>query len=208
MSRSSWLLFAALATAAHTTVEAGPAALCEAAAATAAAETGVPLPILTAILAAESGRGRGRGPQGWPWALNAAGQGRHPSTEDEARRQLADLQAVGVTNIDVGCFQINLLWHGAAYPAAAALLDPLTNARHAAGYLRDLHARTGDWRRAAGQYHSRDPDRAESYVRRLEALHASAQQVVAEHEPPPAERRTEPLIRFDRRLRPLIGSGS
>jgi hypothetical protein len=180
--------------------------VCAAAAAQAARETGVPPALLSAILAAETGGGPG-GAGGWPWTLNAAGRGEYLPTAAAARRRLAELAAAGVASIDVGCFQINLRWHGAAYRDPAALLDPPTNARHAAAYLRQLHAETGAWRPAAARYHSRDPARAEGYVRRLETLHAAAgpgAAPAAAPEPPATPAAQGAIVPLARRLPPLL----
>jgi hypothetical protein len=147
---------------------------CRVAAETAAAETGVPLALLLAVAATESGRrSAGGAAEPWPWAVNRAGKGRYPPDREAAETLVAEALANGERNIDIGCFQLNWHWHGAAFPSAAAMFDPLANARHAARFLADLHAETGDWRAAAGAYHSRDPDRAAAYVERLIAAHAA-----------------------------------
>lgn len=189
---------------------AGDAALCHRAAAVASAETGVPLPVLTAIMGAETGRADGdAAPEPWPWTLHATGQGHWLADAPQARATLADLIAQGERNIDIGCFQINLRWHGTAFASAADMLDPLANARHAAGYLRQLQAETGDWRRAAGAYHSRDPLRAEAYVRRVEGVHLQLAGTGADPAPAPMPPRPLPagagaaLIDLNRRLSPL-----
>ncbi len=175
--------------------------LCARAARQAAAETGVPPAILIAIAGAETGRaGAGGAPQPWPWTLHAGGRGYWLPDAAAARAELHRLIAQGQRNIDIGCFQINLHWHAAAFAAPEAMLDPLANARHAAAFLRDLHARTGDWRQAAGAYHSRDPARAEAYVTRVEAVHERLGAPAPETPPP----REGPLIDLDRRLGALV----
>jgi hypothetical protein len=181
--------------------------LCAEAAARAARATGVPAEILAAVMRAESGRPRaGAAPEPWPWTLHDAGEGLWFASRAEAAAHLAAALAAGRTNIDVGCFQVNLHWHGAAFDRAADLLDPAANALYAAGYLAELRGELGTWRAAAGAYHSRNGARAEAYVRRLEALHAaavtSAAPVAAD---PPAEphRGGGPLLRGA--AGPLIG---
>lgn len=190
-----------------------PSALCREAAETASRESGAPLPVLSAILLAESGRPAPGGQlTPWPWTLHAEGRGMWFDTAAEARARLDDLVARGVTNIDIGCFQINLHWHGGSYPSPDALLDPMANARHAARFLVDLHATAGDWRVAAGQYHSRDPVRAETYARRLETLHAAATGAADTPIPAATARPHAPiaaggiLIDLGRRIPPLLGS--
>ena len=156
---------------------------CEEAARRASQETGVSLALLRAIMLAESGRDTGQGRAAWPWTVQSQGQGHWLDTPEQALTLVQDLLDQGVTNIDVGCFQINIHWHSQAFPSLEAMLDPEANARYAAEYLRDLHAQTGDWRSAAGAYHSRDATRAETYVQRLVALHNDAAAVGSAAEP-------------------------
>jgi len=158
------------------------ARLCHDAAERAATETGVPTTVLLALALTESGR---HGPQGWnpwPWAINEAGVGRwHPSVED-VLSQARDALHRGVQSFDLGCFQINYRWHGAAFPSLEAMVDPLTNARYAATFLARLHAELGDWTQAAGAYHSRTPALATRYSDRF-AVHLAA--LVPDVAPPP-----------------------
>ena len=170
------------------------ASLCDRAARSAAAETGVSLALLRAIMLAESGRDMGQGRAAWPWTLQSQGQGHWLASADDALAMARDLMAGGETNIDIGCFQINLRWHGKAFPSLEAMLDPDTNARYAAAYLQELYQQTGDWRSAAGAYHSRDADRAESYVTRLVALHDANAGTPPPTQPDPTPDR-RPIIR-------------
>lgn len=188
-----------------------PAALCEQAARVAAHESGVPLALLRAVMTAESGRGSPASP--WPWTIQSGGRGHWLPDRAAARALAADLVAGGQDNVDLGCFQINLRWHGARFRDLDAMLDPLANARYAAAYLTALHVESGDWREAAGAYHSRDPARAESYVVRLVAAHAGAAPPDLAAPPPASPRRRAfalagargPLLAASRG--PLIGMG-
>ena len=144
--------------------------LCEGASRQAAAETGVPLAILSAVALAETGRNRGGQMRPWPWAANTGGPGHWFDTMDAADRFARAQIGAGRRNIDLGCFQINWHWHGAGYDSPRALLDPLTNARHAAGYLLRLHREFGTWEGAIGAYHSRRPDAARRYLARVQGF--------------------------------------
>ncbi|MFN3644498.1 MAG: lytic transglycosylase domain-containing protein [Gemmobacter sp.] len=146
-----------------------PAALCETAARAAAEALSVPLDVLRAVMLTESGRRQAGRWAPWPWAVNMAGAGTWHPDAASAERAIAAALATGARNIDVGCFQINHRWHAHAFDSLASMLDPGTNARYAAAFLRDLHAETGDWTRAAGAYHSRIPGLAERYVARFAA---------------------------------------
>jgi hypothetical protein len=166
---------------AATTVAARPAppalpepwGLCAAAIAAAERDAGIPAGLLGAIAKVETGR---RAPDGsvqpWPWSYNAAGDGRYAASNAEALQEVRALQARGVRSIDIGCMQVNLLHHPQAFPSLEAGFDPATNIAYAVRFLRELHARTGDWNQAVAMYHSATPERGLIYQQRvMAALH-------------------------------------
>ncbi len=165
-----------------------PSGLCIAAAERAAARTGVPEALLLAIALAETGRNRGGHLRPWPWALNIAGQGYWPESRAAARHHLRHALPGAPGHVDIGCFQINLHWHGGAFTTPDAMLDPEANALYAAQFLARLHAETGDWETATGLYHSRSPERAAAYRARVLGLHAA----LADAPPRPAHRAPQP----------------
>jgi hypothetical protein len=147
--------------------------LCDAAASLAARETGVPLDVLRTLTRVETGRSRAGLLEPWPWTLNMGGDG---SWHDSATLALTAAQraiAEGRRNVDLGCFQINYHWHGAAFSGLAAMLDPVSNARYAAAFLLDLHAELGNWTAAAGAFHSRNPEHATRYLARYRGISAA-----------------------------------
>lgn len=150
------------------------AALCDAAAGKAAAETGVPLDILLAIARAETGRRTDGVFKPWPWAINDAGQGYWFDSEDAALAAATERWNAGDDNFDIGCFQINTHWHGQAFGTLAEMFDPVNNARYAAKYLSALKDELGGWDQAIGAYHSRTPDLAGPYLDRVNALRGVA----------------------------------
>ena len=127
--------------------------------------------LMAAIGMVESGRRDPRtgavGP--WPWTINAEGAGQFFETKELAIAAVQALQARGVRSIDVGCMQINLMYHPTAFPTLEAAFDPVTNAQYAARFLKALYARTADWSSAAAAYHSSVPERAEIYAQRVMA---------------------------------------
>jgi hypothetical protein len=153
-----------------------PADLCEAAAAQAAEETGVPLSVLRAISLAETGRRLRDETSGaarfapWPWAANQAGAGQWFAARAEAEEAVQALLDSGVQNVDIGCFQINHFWHGAAFASVQEMFDPLQNARYAARLLRSHFEESGDWSLAAGAYHSKTPEFATRYRARFDKI--------------------------------------
>jgi hypothetical protein len=127
---------------------------CEAAAAVAEQEAGLPTGLLAAIGQVEAGRRGAPDIQIWPWTVNARGQGSFLATIGDAVAYTGSLLAQGVRSIDVGCFQVNLGWHPGAFGSLAEAFDPLANARYAARFLAGLRRDAGDWGAAIARYHS------------------------------------------------------
>jgi hypothetical protein len=130
----------------------------------------MPAGLLGAIAKVETGR---RAPDGsvqpWPWSYNAAGDGRYAASQAEALQEVRAIQARGVRSIDVGCMQVNLLHHPNAFASLEAGFDPVTNIAYAVRFLRELHARAGDWNQAVAMYHSATPERGLVYQQRVMA---------------------------------------
>lgn len=166
-----------------------PAELCDAAAEQAAAESGVPLALMRAITRVETGRDHAP----WPWTLNVGGHGAWFDSAEEAVAAAEQALANGEGQVDIGCFQLNLRWHGAHFATLSDMIDPLANARHAARFLTELHSESADWREAAAAYHSRTPDLGEAYLTRLEAAH-EADPLTAPAPPAPPRTNGYPLL--------------
>jgi hypothetical protein len=151
----------------------GPAAisgLCTAAIALAEAKYVTPPNLLSAISRVESGRpippGNAAGP--WPWAIDADGAAYFFDSKAEAVAWARAAMARGVKYIDVGCMQIDLPQHPAAFRSLDDAFDPALNVDYGARYLRSLHDEAaGDWTVAVGWYHSHTPDLAMEYRQRV-----------------------------------------
>lgn len=155
---------------------AAPAAAqdCARLAAQAGAEAGLPDGLLPAISLVEAGRGDGQGGIApWPWTLNEGGKGMYFDTREEALAYLEEAIARGVTNIDVGCMQLNWKWHSAGFPSPAEMIDPERNTRYAARFMVELQSRLGSWETAAAAYHSTDPERGRNYLQKVLAAQGS-----------------------------------
>jgi hypothetical protein len=142
---------------------------CHAAAQIAEREAGLPPGLLLAIGQVETGRtdpATGR-IEPWSWSTNMAGVSHYFSTETEAVEWTAAQIGTAPRSIDVGCFQINLMYHPEAFDTIEQAFDPLRNARYAAQFLISLYRRTGSWQQAAEQYHSADPARGVPYGNRV-----------------------------------------
>ncbi len=129
----------------------------------------IPRHLLTAISLAESGRRDDVNGVNvaWPWTVTSGGQGRFFDTKAEALAEVEILLTQGVRNIDVGCMQVNLFYHGGAFETLDEAFDPRANTTYAATYLKTMHAATGDWTDAAGYYHSTTPERNGPYKEKV-----------------------------------------
>jgi hypothetical protein len=130
--------------------------------------------LLGAIGLVESGRvdpGTGqRAP--WPWTVTAEGIGTFYPGKEEAVRAVEQLRQRGVSSIDVGCMQVNLLHHPTAFRSLDEAFDPTANVTYAASFLASLHGRLGDWASAASAYHSMTPELGAQYGRLVAAVWA------------------------------------
>ncbi len=130
---------------------------------------GMPAHMLTALSHVESGRWDGGRQEkvAWPWTINAAGEGKIFPTKAAAVAEVRRLQAKGVRSIDVGCMQINLFYHGKAFPNLETAFDPAANVAYAIEFLTNLKTETGSWNAAAVRYHSATPEHANRYRAKL-----------------------------------------
>lgn len=109
----------------------------------------------------------------WPWTVQANGHGHYYKTKEEAVAKVYELQAQGVTNIDVGCMQINLKYHGHAFNSVEEAMDPQKNVAYSAKFLLSLYMKNGkNWQKTAMQYHSKNHTKGLNYKFRLEKQYA------------------------------------
>ena len=190
----------------------------------AASSSSVPQDLLLAVAITESGRQGASAP--WPWALNQGGESLWFDSSAQALHWVDAAIARGVTNIDLGCFQLNWRWHGTQFASASEMIDPVRNAKYAAKFLEDLKQQTGSWEKAVASYHSFTPELADRYMKRFRPIYAAVQtggtgQHSAESEPAVTakvkvnnypllqmgtERTAGSLVSVSGGLRPLIGS--
>ena len=109
----------------------------------------------------------------WPWTIQADGKGYYYKSKQEAVAAIKALYAQGITNIDVGCMQINMRYHRKAFKSIEDSLDPEQNVAYSAKFLRSLYNRNGhNWQKTAMQYHSINYERGLIYKGRLEKHYA------------------------------------
>ncbi len=178
----------ALPSIARADLPASPSAQCRTAIAAAERSLGVPDRLMASIGVIESGRRDENGAMSaWPWTINAEGVGAYFATKAEAIAAVTALRARGVRSIDVGCMQVNLMYHGDAFASLEEAFDPGANARYAGRFLNQLLAQTGSWPAATAGYHSLTPDIGADYARKVLAIWAKP----APRQPLPAEARTQ-----------------
>ncbi|MBL6082732.1 transglycosylase SLT domain-containing protein [Belnapia sp. T18] len=132
----------------------------------------IPPQLLRSIAMVESGRpdpATGR-VLPWPWTINVSGTGYFFASSEQAVAAVRNFRSRGIQSIDVGCAQVNLMHHPAAFSNLESAFDPQANTDYAARFLKSLHGGTGNWPLAAAAYHSRVAERGHEYARKVIAL--------------------------------------
>lgn len=155
---------------------ADPSDACTTAIAQAERERQIPAHLLGAIARAESGRFDPVTKQNraWPWTVMAEGKGRYFDTKRKAIAAVRALQRRGISNIDIGCMQINMYHHSDAFTSLDQAFDPGANTAYAARFLASLHTETGSWELATGRYHSATPEFNRPYRKKVMGMWAEA----------------------------------
>ena len=147
-----------------------------------AAEQGATIPsqLMAAIGRIESGRRDASGVvHPWPWSINVEGADHVYETKVEAVAAVRGFQARGIKSIDVGCMQVNLMFHPTAFASLDQAFDPAVNATYAARYLRELFVQTGSWQKATAAYHSATPELGTPYQQKVAAIWPEEQKRLA-----------------------------
>lgn len=103
----------------------------------------------------------------WPWTINSPKGSFYLASRREAVAKVEELQALGVSNIDVGCMQVNLHYHPDAFHSLDDAFHPASNVGYAARFLSDLESDTPTLFDAVGRYHSGTPWRSRAYARKV-----------------------------------------
>lgn len=153
---------------------------------------GIPPQLLSAVSLAESGRWHPVEKESfsWPWTVTSGKESWYLPTKVQAVQKVKQLRAGGVRNIDVGCMQINLMYHGDAFDSLEQAFDPQANVGYAAKFLRQLYDETRSWHRAVERYHSATPELHVPYHQKVQKLWSVERKRVAE------ERRVDAIADF------------
>jgi len=161
----------------------------------------IPGGYLRAITVVETGRwdDARKASFAWPWTVTAEGEGKYYPTKAAAIRAVRDLRDRGLTNIDIGCMQINLRYHGDAFDSLAEGFEPSRNIAYAAEFLHRLREREISWARAVQFYHSSIPEHQRRYYRKIRHTLSA----LSAHEP--ARRVAAATSRHPKYTRPKTG---
>ncbi|WP_342108221.1 transglycosylase SLT domain-containing protein [Methylobacterium sp. SI9] len=124
--------------------------VCEAEMGRASARYGVPLGVLYAVGLTETGK---RGSL-QPYAMNIAGKAYFGTGPGDVIAHFREAHRKGVRLIDLGCMQINHLYHGGKFGSIEAMIDPHANVEYATQFLKELKQREGSWTLAVARYHA------------------------------------------------------
>jgi hypothetical protein len=145
----------------------------------------------------------------WPWTINSPKGSFYLDSRRAAVAKVEELRALGVTNIDVGCMQVNLHFHPDAFHSLDDAFHPPSNVGYAARFLTDLQRNTDKLFDAVGRYHSGTPWRSRAYAQKVYARWGKAGEVA-----PPSKhglgRPDSPLLterRPDPREQRTLGTG-
>ncbi|MBA1154722.1 transglycosylase SLT domain-containing protein [Microvirga mediterraneensis] len=127
-----------------------PSGLCEREMMRASSKYGVPIGMLYSVGLTETGR---RGSL-QPYAMNVEGKAVFSNSAAEAMQRFEEASRSGAKLIDLGCMQINHLYHRENFPSLASMLDPRMNVEYAARFLRELKTRHETWTMAVARYHA------------------------------------------------------
>lgn len=127
--------------------------------------------ILLSISRVESGYRKVNGvTRSWPWTLNAGGDSAYFDNKEDAIASLKARINNRVTNIDVGCMQLNYRWHKKFFRDLDEMMEPIKNVDYAARFLKKLYKRHGSWEKAVKYYHSSKSKFNVSYYKKVKAV--------------------------------------
>ena len=134
----------------------------------------IPDKLLTSISLVESGIKKNNRFISWPWTLNVQGKSKFFDNKNDALDFLK--KNYKNKNIDVGCMQISMKYHMDQFDSLENMLDPDSNVKYAAKFLKKLFFKYKRWNEAISRYHSSVPARKEKYLNRVKNYWADVRQ--------------------------------
>ena len=115
----------------------------------------LPENLLLSVALTESGKKADNGEFiSWPWTVNVKGKGKYFKNKNDAVNFVKKYTNRGRKNIDLGCMQVNYMYHPKAFGSFQEAFDPDKNVEWSAKTLNTLYNKFGTWREAVGYYHS------------------------------------------------------
>ncbi len=132
----------------------------------------IPKHLLRSISAVESGRWHKQSKSylTWPWAVNQGGKSYYFESKSLAISAVKKMLEQGLTNIDIGCMQINLHHHPAAFLNLTQAFEPKKNIEYASYFLNSHYKQSKDWKKAVAAYHSQLPA-GKNYAKKVFKIH-------------------------------------
>ena len=125
---------------------------------------GIPKNLLLSVSLTESGRRIKNGEFiSWPWTINKKGKGKFFDNKETAVNYVKEYTKKGKKNIDLGCMQVNFMYHPNAFKNFYEAFDPDKNVEWAAAMLKSLYTKFGTWESAVGYYHSYRKSKRKKY---------------------------------------------
>jgi hypothetical protein len=93
----------------------------------------------------------------WPWTINQGGTPFYFNSKLDTLKAIKNMLKDGITNIDVGCMQINLHYHLHNFKSIYHALEPRYNVEYGARLLANHYEKHKDWSKAIAAYHSFSP---------------------------------------------------
>jgi hypothetical protein len=129
---------------------------------------GIPKNLLLSMSLTESGRRIKNGEFiSWPWTINRKGKGKFFDNKVTAINYVKAYTKEGKKNIDLGCMQVNFMYHPNAFKNFYEAFDPDKNVAWAATKLKTLYAKFGTWESAVGYYHSYRKTKRKKYSQKV-----------------------------------------
>lgn len=111
-----------------------------------------------------------------PWAIK---QGAHVLTFETAADMEAELENLilnGDEDLNLGCMQLNLIWHGDHFHSLQDMMHPTKSADYAAKVLSELYKEHGSWQKTIRAFHGPATDTQE-YVNSVLRLYDTRKSV-------------------------------
>lgn len=105
-----------------------------------------------------------------PWTISLGSNVVAYDSAAEMEAQLENLIMEGEEDLNLGCMQLNLIWHGDHFYSLQDMINPEHSAEYAASVLSDLHNEYGSWQRAIRIFHG-DTNETERYVKSVLRLY-------------------------------------